>query len=141
MSIYYKNSEGKLDRFLQEPEIVINDRGTSIKYTHLHIQFGTRTAIYANEYVLQEWYLLPVPFDDNNYTVLVTKPSLGNTMGVLDIIPIGQPGDNTSFLGGYQRFQGGFTSQDRYDFNYLCVKSIRENTKYPQANLYLTKDI
>lgn len=46
MSIYCKNSEGKLDRFLQEPEIIINDRGTSIKYAHLHIQFGTRTAIY-----------------------------------------------------------------------------------------------
>lgn len=130
MAIYCKNSEGKLDRFLQEPEIIINDRGTSIKYAHLHIQFGTRTAIFANEYVLQEWYLLPVPFDDTNYTVLVTKPSLGNTSNVLDLIPTGQPGDNTSFLGGYHKLRGGFTPQTRYDFNYLCVKSIRENTKY-----------
>ena len=130
MAIYCKNSEGKLDRFLQEPEIIINDRGTSIKYAHLHIQFGTRTAIFANEYVLHEQYLLPVPFDDNNYTVLVTKPSLGNTSKVLDLIPIGQPETNTSFIGGYHRFRGGLTPQDRYEFNYLCVKSIRENTKY-----------
>lgn len=54
MSTCCKNSEDKLDRFLQEPEIIINNRGTSIKYAHLHIQFSTRTAIYANEYALQE---------------------------------------------------------------------------------------
>lgn len=137
MSIYCKNSEGKLDKFLQEPEIIINDRGTSIKYAHLHIQFGTRTAIYANEYVLQEWYLLPVPFDDNNYTVLVTRPSLGNTMGVLDIIPIGQPGDNTSFLGGYQKLRGRFTSQDRYDFNYLVLHGPYEKTQNISTNNYI----
>lgn len=118
--IYCKQSTN-VNPLIEKPSIVSSDRGISIKFSNFHIQFGKRKVPYANEYVCQEALWLPVLFDDMNYTVLVTKPQMGNGMSVLDYIPFGQSQDREKILAGYHNPKASFRPGQMLEINYLAI--------------------
>lgn len=118
--IYCKQSNN-VNPLVEKPTIVSSDRGISMKFSNLHIQFGKREVPYANEYVCQETLWLPVLFDDMNYTVLVTKPQMGNGMSVLDYIPFGQSQDREKILAGYHNPKASFKPGQMLEINYLAI--------------------